>query len=133
VASSRSHGHPPLDLTVGTDHPRLRGLGLGLVGLAPGNHVTLAVPAEPASGLPERGQMRRLARTRFAEHQALPVGKWVRVLDRRGRRRLVRIVEVQERVVVVQTRRLRAGQALELDVELLAIQTPDGSPNADGL
>jgi hypothetical protein len=42
-------------------------------------------------------------------------------------------VEVQERVVVVQTRRLRAGQALELDVELLAIQTPDGSPNADGL
>jgi carbon storage regulator CsrA len=126
VASSRSHGRPPLELTVGTDHPRLRGLGLGLVGLAPGSHVTLTVPAEPASDLPEPNRLRRLTRTRFAEGQTLPVGKWVRILDRRGRRRLVRIVEVQERAVVVDTNHPRAGQALELEVELIGIQTPQG-------
>src|SRR5436853_5894668 len=34
VASSR--GRVPVELTVGIDHPRLRGLGLALVGLAPG-------------------------------------------------------------------------------------------------
>jgi carbon storage regulator CsrA len=133
VASSRSRGHPPLELTVGTDHPGLRGLGLGLVGLAPGNHVTLAVPAEQAAAVPAPGRVRRLARTRFAEQQALPVGQWVRILDGRGRRRLVRIVEVRERVVVVETGHPRAGQALELDVELLAIHAPDGGWDAQGL
>jgi peptidylprolyl isomerase len=133
VASSRSRGRPPVEVTVGTDHPRLPGLGLGLVGLAPGRHVTLTVPAERASGLPEPGRVRRLARTRFPEHQALPVGKWVQLLDRRGRRRLVRIVEVRERVVVVDARHPRAGQALELDVELLAIHAPDAGPDLQGL
>lgn len=132
VASSRSRGRPPLELTVGTDHPGLPGLGLGLVGLAPGGHVTLRVPAAGTFGLPQPDRVRRLARTRFAEHPALPVGQWVRLLDRRGRRRLVRIVEVRERVVVVETRPHRAGQALELDVELLAIQTPDGAPGGHG-
>jgi FKBP-type peptidyl-prolyl cis-trans isomerase 2 len=121
LASSRSRGDVPLELTVGIKHPRLPGLGLSLVGLAPGSHVTLNVPAEQAFGLADTSRIRRLARTRFSNDQALRIGKWVRILDRRGRNRLVRIVEVSERVVVVDTNHPRAGQALELDVELIAI------------
>ncbi len=130
VASSRSRGQAPLELTIGTDHPRLPGLGLGLIGLAPGNHVTLTVPAERAYGLSDPGRIRRLARTRFAANQALPIGKWVRILDRRGRHRLVRIMEVHNRLVVVDTNHPRAGQALELDVELVTIHGPDADSNA---
>ena len=126
VASSRSGDGAPLELTVGTDHRRLPGLGSGLVGLAPGNHVTLSVPAERAYP-PDPGRIFRLARARFPEHQALPVGKWVRIPDGRGRRRLVRIVEVRDQVVVVDTNHPRAGQALELEVELISIQPPDAA------
>jgi len=122
TASSRSRGAGPLDMTVGTDHPRLRGLGSGLVGLAPGNHVTVLVPAELAHGRFNPDRVRRLSRTRFPEGLALPVGKWLRILDRRGRRRLVRIVEVHDQMVVVDTNHPRAGEALQLEVELVCIQ-----------
>jgi FKBP-type peptidyl-prolyl cis-trans isomerase 2 len=128
VASSRSRGGIPVELTVGTDHPRLPGLGLGLVGLLPGNHVTLNVPAGPApAGAEGPGRLRRLARTRFAEHAALPPGKWVRLLDRRGRRRIVRVVEADDRVVLVDTTDPRAGQALELEVEVVGLLSPDAA------
>lgn len=130
VASSRDRGDAPLELTVGTDPPRLRGLGSGLVGLAPGGRVTLTLAAEQTHGTFDPGRVRRLARSRFGEHQALPVGKWLRILDRRGRRRLVRIVEVGDRVVVVDTNHPRAGQPLELQVELIAIHGPDGGAGA---
>ena len=43
-----SRGREPLELTVGIEHPRLPGLGLGLVGLAPGETAKLTVPPERA-------------------------------------------------------------------------------------
>lgn len=125
VASSRSRGRAPLELTIGIDHPRLPGVGPGLIGLAPGSHLTLTVPAEATS---RPGRIRHLDPARFAAYQSLPVGKWVRILDRQGRRRPVRILEVRDRVVLVDTSAPRAGQAIELDVELVAIHAPE----ADG-
>jgi len=122
VASSR--GRAPLEMTVGVDHPRLPGLGLALVGLAPGGHTSLTVPPEKAYGMPDPSRVYRLTRTRFPEHQALPVGKWIHILDRHGRRRLVRILEVSGQTVVVDTNHRKAGQALELEVELVGIQVP---------
>jgi carbon storage regulator CsrA len=125
VASS--HDHAPLELTVGTDHPRLPGLGLALVGLTPGASTTVRVPAERAYGLADPARVHRWARTRFPKDQPLPVGKWVRFLTSQGRRRLVRILEVRGRMVVVDTNHRRAGQALDLEVELISIQAPDAA------
>lgn len=119
VASS--HGHGPVEVTVGVSHPRLPGLGMALVGMAPGSRTKLHVPADRAYGPPDSGRIFRLARTRFPTDQALPVGKWLRLLDRRGRRRLVRILEVRGPIVVVDTNHRWAGQTLELEVELVAI------------
>jgi peptidylprolyl isomerase len=132
VVSSRSRGDAPLGLTAGTDHPRLPGLGSGLVGSAPGDRVTLIVPAEQAYGLPDPSRIRRLARKRFPGDQALPVGKWVRILDQQRRRRLVRIVEVGKRVVVVDTNHRRAGQAMDLEVEVISIQDPVAGADGQG-
>jgi len=123
VTSSR--GHAPLKLTVGIDHPRLPGLGLALVGLAPGTRTALTVPPEEAYGLSDPTRVHRWSRKRFPKHAKLRTGKLVRFMDDQGRRRLVRILQVSDKVVVVDANHRWAGQALELEVELIAIQGPD--------
>jgi peptidylprolyl isomerase len=128
VASSR--GSAPIELVVGTDHPRLPGLGQALVGMVPGASITVSVPPERAYAPPDATRVHRWARARFANDQALPVGNWVRVLDRQGRRRAVRIVEIHGKTVVVDTNHRSAGQALELEVELLRIQGQGGAPRS---
>lgn len=126
VVTSRKRA--PLELTVGIDHPRLPGLGLALVGLAPGERTTVNVPAELAYGPSDPTRIHRWARTRFPNDLALPVGKRVQITNRQGRRRLVRIVELRGQMVMVDTNHPWAGQALELEVELVGIQaSPAGS------
>jgi peptidylprolyl isomerase len=126
VASSRDRA--PLELTVGIDHPRLPGLGLALVGLAPGASITVSVPPERAYGLSDPARVHRWARTRFPKDQPLAIGKWVQIPNGQGRRRLVRILEVRSKMVVVDTNHRWAGQALELKVELVGIQAPSAGP-----
>lgn len=126
VASS--HDRVPVELTVGVDHPRLPGLGLALVGLAPGASTTVAVPPERAYGQSDPSRVYRLARTRFAGDQPLVVGKWMRVAKSDGRHRKVRVVEVQATVVVVDTNHRWAGQAMELEVQLIGIQAGESGP-----
>jgi FKBP-type peptidyl-prolyl cis-trans isomerase 2 len=120
VASSRERG--PLEMTIGIDHPRLPGLGLALVGLVPGGRAKVSVPPERAYGSPDPTRVHRCSRARFAQDQALSIGKWVPVMTRQGRRRLVRILEVRDKTVVVDTNHPWAGQTMELEVELLGIQ-----------
>ena len=124
VAGSRE----PVELTVGTDHPRLPGLGAELVGLAPGQATTLAVPAERAHGLPDPARVRRWSRERFPAGARLRPGKLVRVTNAQGRCRLVRVLEVTGKVVVVDANHRRAGQRLELEVQLVAICEPAARP-----
>lgn len=121
VVSSRDRA--PLELTVGVDHPRLPGLGLALVGLTPGATTTVRVAVEAAYGPPDPTRIHRLDRARFPKDLPLPLGKWVKIPDRRGRQRVVRIVEVRPAMVVVDTNHRRAGQSLELEIQLLGIQS----------
>src|SRR5262249_51100970 len=129
VASSRDRG--PVEATVGVDHPRLPGLGLALVGLAPGTSTRVQVPAERAYGLSDPARTRRWARSRFPENQQLAIGKWVPIQNRQGQRRLVRILEACDKSVVVDMNHRWTGQALELEVQLIGIQeTKAASPLA---
>jgi FKBP-type peptidyl-prolyl cis-trans isomerase 2 len=123
VRSSRIRGESPLEVTVGTHHPRLPGLGSELVGLAEGARVQLSIPAERAYGLLNPERIRRVASARFGDTQNLKVGRLARMQLTPGRSRLVRVVEVQGCVVVVDMNHPRAGQALELEVEMVAIAT----------
>jgi peptidylprolyl isomerase len=119
VASSQ--GRPPLELTVGVDHPRLPGLGLALVGLAVGQTTTLRVPPEQAYGLRDPDRVCQLDRRRFPSEHAFVLGEWTLAQSHGGKRR-VRILEVREDVVIVDGNHRRAGQALQLTVTLLAIE-----------
>jgi len=131
VASSR--GRAPLELTVGVSHPRLPGLGLALVGLAVGQSTTLRIPPEQAYGVRDPDRVRDLDRRRFPPEHAFVIGEWTHVVSRRGRR-LVRILEVRDDVVVVDGNHRGAGQALELKVKLLTIQDAQaGSEVPDSL
>jgi peptidylprolyl isomerase len=122
-STTSSRGRSPLEVTVGTAHPRLPGLGLALVGLAAGEFRSLRVPPERAYGMHDPSRVRPLDRRCFSPDKALPIGKWVRVMGRRGRR-WVRVLELREDVVLVDYNRRGAGQALDLEVELIAILEP---------
>jgi carbon storage regulator CsrA len=122
VASSRRG--MPLELTVGIDHPYLPGLGLVLAGLATGASARVSVPTERAYGQPDPARIQRWARTRFPLDRPLLVGEWVRILNRTGRHRMVRILDVRSQSVVVDTNHRWAGQAMELEVELIRIWRP---------
>jgi FKBP-type peptidyl-prolyl cis-trans isomerase 2 len=126
-----SHGKAPTELTVGTDHPRLPGLGLKLVGLTVGEIRTFIVPARDAYGPFNPRLIRCMARWRFAEHADLSVGQWVRVWDRQYRRRLVRIVEIGEETVLLDANHRWAGQSLELEVRVISIRGPEIASGAD--
>jgi FKBP-type peptidyl-prolyl cis-trans isomerase 2 len=126
-SKASSHDRKPLEVTVGIDHPRLPGLGLALVGLVPGTSVKVNVPLEHAYGPTDPSRVHRWARTRFPKDQLLPIGKWVPIPTSQGRRRLVRILEVREKMVVVDTNHRWAGQALEMEVELIRIKATDAS------
>ena len=118
----------PLELTVGVEHPRLPGLGRALVGLAPGGRVAVTVPPEQAYGPYDPDRIYRLSRTRLAGYPELLHGKWVRMTDGRGRRRLVRILSADDRAVVVDNNHPLAGHTLEVEVELIAIQAAGAGP-----
>lgn len=131
VVTSRERA--PIQVTVGTHHPRLPGLGSALLGMLPGASVTVNVPTERAYGPYDSRRVRRWSRTRFAGDGPLPVGKWVLVSSRGGRRRAVRILEVTDGNVLVDTNHRFAGQSLEMEVEVLSVQPRDTGLQESGL
>ncbi len=126
VVSSR--GKSPLELTVGINHPRLPGLGLALVGLAPKQKVKLMVSPEQAYGLTNPNKILRWSRERLPKDASLQKGEFIHITNRRGSRRLVRILQVHEEEVVVDTNHPWAGQTMELKVQLHSICPPESGP-----
>jgi FKBP-type peptidyl-prolyl cis-trans isomerase 2 len=125
VRSSRARGSAPLEVIVGTDHPQLPGLGTELVGVAEGRTVTVHVPPERAYGMPDPDRVHRVDRARFPADEELTTGRVVWIRLSRGRTRRFRVLEVRGRMVVVDTNHPRSGQALELEVEVVTILTPN--------
>src|SRR5262249_20611438 len=107
-STASSRGRSPLEVTIGTAHSRLPGLGMALVGLAPDECCTLKVPTEKAYGLRNPSRVRTLDRKFFPPDKALPVGKWVRISCCRGPR-LVRILELNDEEVIIDINHRRAG------------------------
>jgi FKBP-type peptidyl-prolyl cis-trans isomerase 2 len=130
VRSSRTGKGGPLELTVGTDNRRLPGLGLGLVGMAEGQVVALDVPAEHAYGPTSTDLIKRVSRERFAADEDVGPGRRARMRLRRGGARTVRVVEVSGSSVVVDLNHPRSGQAVRVQVELIAILEPAAGPSA---
>ncbi len=114
----RAFSRERLQLTVGIDHPRLPGLGAALIGLTLQQLATLTVPPELAYGMADPTRIRRLSRGRFSKEATLRTGKQIRLTDKQGRRRRVRILEAYSKVVVVDANHPWAGETLKLEVTL---------------
>lgn len=121
IRSSRLHENRPLELIVGKTHPALHGITSRLVGLEVGEKVTVRLSASEAYGMPDPTRIFRVDRARFRTDEKLEVGSRVTMQLRGGRTRRVRILEVHERIVVIDTNHPRCGQSLELELELVAI------------
>lgn len=130
VRSSRQGEGAPLELTVGADHRRLPGLGLGLSGLVEGQVVALDLPAERAYGLTSQARIKSVSRDRFAADEDVTPGRRARMRLTRGRARNVRVVEVSDTVVVVDLNHPQSGLSMHLEVELIAILDPASGSNA---
>ncbi len=113
----------PLGVTVGTRHPRLPGLGGELVGLRAGDAARFTVPADRAFGPGDPARVVSVSRSRFAADAALTPGRPVRMRLSDGRSRRVRVVEVRGTKVVVDANHPRCGEALDLEVRLVAFET----------
>jgi FKBP-type peptidyl-prolyl cis-trans isomerase 2 len=113
-------------MIVGTDHHCLPGLGRALIGRSEGERIRVIVPAERAYGAVDPGRVWHLARARFAPGEDLTVGRWVPVTGRAGRRRRVRVLGVDHDTVTVDANHPWAGQAVALDIELVAIHDAEG-------
>jgi FKBP-type peptidyl-prolyl cis-trans isomerase SlpA len=84
------------------------------------------VPPEQAFGLAKPDRVHTLSRTCFAKSSVLAIGKLVRITDKRGRRRLVRVLKANNNEVVVDTNHRLAGQTVDLEVELILIHPANG-------
>jgi FKBP-type peptidyl-prolyl cis-trans isomerase 2 len=127
-SSSRLRGDKPLEMIVGTAHPRLPGVGTRLEGMSVGDTVTINVSPQEAYGMPDPARIFRVDRARFLANEKLEVGKRMLMQLKGGRTRRVRILEIHERIVVIDTNHPRCGQSVVLDVELVAI-LPQSSGN----
>jgi FKBP-type peptidyl-prolyl cis-trans isomerase 2 len=90
-----------------------------------GQETTVRVPAEAAHGAADPRRIHRWHRKRFPSHAVLEAGTRALATDSKGRRRLVRIVEVKGDMVLVDTNHRWAGQALLIQVKLLTIHQPE--------
>jgi FKBP-type peptidyl-prolyl cis-trans isomerase 2 len=122
VRSSRDGDGAPLEVTVGTRHPRLPWLGEELIGLTAGDAPRFAIPADRAFGPTDPARVRSVSRNRFAADAALAPGGRARMRLGGGRARVVKVVEVRGRVVVVDANHPRCGQAVQLEVEVVAVE-----------
>jgi FKBP-type peptidyl-prolyl cis-trans isomerase 2 len=117
----------PLGVTVGTRHPRLPGLGDELVGLQAGDAARFTVPADRAFGASDPTRVVFVSRARFAADATLTPGRPARMRLAGGRSRRVRVVEVRGKEVLVDANHPRCGQALDLEVRLVAFE-PAAAP-----
>lgn len=119
----------PIGLTVGTRHPRLPGLGGELVGLTAGDSARFTVSADRAFGATDPARVVFVSRARFAADATLTPGRPAKMRLTGGRSRRVRVVELRGKEVLVDANHPRCGQALDLEVKLVAFETETAPAN----
>ena len=106
-----------------------RSLSLGVVGMAPGDQKQLTLQPEEAYGKVQPKLIRQIPRERFSKHLVLRVGKRLTaIVAGSGRRRRVRVVEINPDSVTVDGNHPLAGKVIELEVSLISL---DSSPDAN--
>jgi FKBP-type peptidyl-prolyl cis-trans isomerase 2 len=124
----KSSGPKICEFTVGGKEV-FPGLSLGIAGMAPGDRKQLTIQPQEAFGAVKLKLIRQIPRDRFPLHIALTVGKRLTAfVESAGRRRRVRVVELNSSTVTLDGNHPLAGQIIELEVNLISV---DSSSNAN--
>lgn len=116
------------EFTVGSSKV-FRSLSLGVVGMAQGDRKQLTLQPREAYGKVQPKLIRQIPRDRFPKHIVLRVGKRLTAIEAAtGRRRRVRVMNVNPDSVLVDGNHPLAGRIVQLEVLLIAI---DSSSNAN--
>ncbi len=121
--AASAHGREVLNFTAGSARV-MPGLSFGVVGMAVGEQKRLRLTAEQAYGLVDPKLIKEVPRNRFAPGLELAVGKELQSTGAKsGRKRRFKIVEVRPDAVVVDANHPLAGEAVEVELQLIALRT----------
>ena len=116
-------GRHVMEFTVGSKEV-IAGVSLGVVGMAIGEQRRLTLQPKDAYGEVRRNLIREVPRQRFSNHLVLSAGKrLVSVAATSGRRRQVRIIEVRPETVVIDGNHPLAGKVLEVELQLVSLDS----------
>jgi len=125
TATQKHSGRQVLEFFVGSKAV-IRGISLGVVGMAHGEEKRLTLEPKDAYGAVRRQLIRELPRERFRTCLDLRVGKRLISHGVTSSRR-VRVVEIHETTVVVDGNHPLAGEVLEVELQLVSLVTPSGN------
>jgi FKBP-type peptidyl-prolyl cis-trans isomerase 2 len=115
-----SKGGLPLTFTVG-DGKVLKGLDQGIVDMQVGQRKTICINPEEAYGLRNEQLVLRLKKEELPEDLTLEAGRPIQYQTPEGERVNLMVLEVEENTVLLDGNHPLAGQALEYEVELVAL------------
>jgi peptidylprolyl isomerase len=117
-----------LEFTAGSNEV-MPGLSAGVIGMIQGQSKRLTLQPDEAFGPVKPELVKEIPRAQIPKRITLRVGKRLSALSTwTGRQRRVRVVEIGPKSVKVDGNHVLAGQVIELDVQLIAV---DGSSDAN--
>ena len=117
---SKSTQREVLAFTVGSEQV-IPGISFGVVGMAVGDQKRMTLSAEQAFGPVDAKLRKEVSRKRLAPTMELFVGKRLLAIGARtGRKRRVNVVELRPESVIVDANHPFAGQAVEVEVQLVS-------------
>ncbi len=123
-AAKKQLGRKAMEFTVGSAEV-IRGISIGVVGMASGEKKRLKLQPKDAYGNVRRKLIRKLPRAYFPTHADLHAGRRVTLVGITSRRRLrVQILETDAKTVVVDSNHPLAGKVLHLEVLLVSLNSP---------
>jgi peptidylprolyl isomerase len=121
AATEKKRGRRVLEFTVGSDEV-IPGISKGVVGMAEGEQKRLKLTPVEGYGAVRSRLIKEVARQRFPADLDLCVGK--RLMSTgvsSGRRRRVRVLQINPHTVVVDGNHPLAGKILEVEIQLVSL------------
>jgi len=130
AVTDTTRGQKNCEFTVGSSEV-FPALSIGVIGMTPGHHKRLTLQPHEAHGHVQRRRIWLIPRSRFPSKLVLEVGKRLSMKGTTaGRRRRVRVFEINLDSVLVDGNHPLAGKVIVLDIMLLSLVSHELSPNS---
>jgi peptidylprolyl isomerase len=121
--TGRAHKRQVLEFVVGSTDV-IPGVSFGVLGMSEGDQKRLTLQPKDAYGSVQRKLIKEVPRQRFPGHLELHVGQRLTATGVTSRRqRQVEVVEVKSDSVVVDGNHPLAGEVLEVEIQLLSLDS----------